>query len=223
MSDIGLPIGGRSPDAGHAVQALIDAVHEYEGSLQLVTLGPLTNIAMALSIAPEIAHKIKRCVIIGGTSDYYGNATPVAEFNVLADPEAAEIVFASDLQKVMVGWDISRKYAAFDDDQAADIRAVGTRKAEIAVDSQKSVREFGKATGMVGFDLPDPIAMAVALSEDTVVDSKMAAVAVVLGDGLACGMTIIDDRGYLGRKESTRVILKADSAHFRKLLKESLQ
>ena len=152
MGDIGLPIGGR------------DAAEQYAGALELVTLGPLTNIALALSLSPGIAEQIKRCVIMGGTSDSHGNITPVSEFNIWADPESAEIVFSSDLNKVMVGWDISRKYAVFSDAEAAQLRAIGTEKAQMAVDSQTVVRQFcAKETGIDGFDLPDPIAMAVAL------------------------------------------------------------
>jgi purine nucleosidase len=224
MGDIGLPIGGRTPNDGHAVNALIDIADQYAGVLELVTLGPLTNIALALSLSPRIAKQVKRCVIMGGTSDSYGNVTPVSEFNVWADPEAAEIVFASDLSKVMVGWDISRKYAVFSDVEAAQLRAIGTEKARIAVDSQIIVRQFcAKETGIDGFDLPDPIAMAVALSDETIVSSKEASVMVDLAKGATRGMTIIDDRNYTERSKTTTILLDADRQHFVQLLKSALE
>lgn len=224
MGDIGLSIGDRNPNEGHAVHALIEAAEKYAGVLELVTLGPLTNIALALSLAPNIAKKIKRCVIMGGTSDGYGNITPVSEFNIWADPESAEIVFASDLNKVMVGWDISRKYAVFSDTEAAQLRALGTEKARIAVDSQVGVRQFcAEETGLDGFDLPDPIAMAVALSGQTIVRSTKASVTVHLDNGPARGMTIIDDRNYIERQKSTTIVLEADRQHFLQLLRSALQ
>jgi purine nucleosidase len=224
MGDIGLPIGGRVPNEGHAVHALINAAEQYDGTLELVTLGPLTNVALALSLDPRIAKQIKRCVIMGGTSDSYGNITPVSEFNIWADPEAAEIVFASELNKVMVGWDISRKYAVFSDTEAAQLRAIGTEKARIAVDSQIIVRQFcGKETGIDGFDLPDPIAMAVALSDQTIVYSKEASVTVNLANGNTRGMTIIDDRNYVGRKKTTTIVLEVDRQYFVQLLKGALE
>ena len=222
--DIGLPIGGRIPNEGHAVHALIDAAEQYAGALELVTLGPLTNIALALSLSPGIAEQIKRCVIMGGTSDSHGNITPVSEFNIWADPESAEIVFSSDLNKVMVGWDISRKYAVFSDAEAAQLRAIGTEKAQMAVDSQTVVRQFcAKETGIDGFDLPDPIAMAVALSDETIVHSTVASVTVDLENGPTRGMTIIDDRNYMDRKKTTTIVLKADRQHFVQLLKSALK
>ena len=121
MGDIGLAIGGRNSDSDHAVNALINAADAYAGELELVTLGPLTNVALALSLAPRIASQIKRCFIMGGTSDNRGNVTPVSEFNMWVDPEAAQIVFSSSLEKVMVGWDISRKYAVLNDDEAKEL------------------------------------------------------------------------------------------------------
>ena len=224
MGDIGLPIGGRIPNKGHAVHALIDAAEQYAGVLELVTLGPLTNIALALSLSPGVAEKIKRCVIMGGTSDSYGNVTPVSEFNIWADPEAAEIVFASDLKKVMVGWDISRKYAVFSDAEAAQLRAIGTEKAQIAVDSQIVVRQFCEnETGIDGFDLPDPIAMAVALSDQTIVRSEEASVTIDLTNGATRGMTIIDDRNYVKRRKTTTIVLEVDRQKFVQLLKSALE
>lgn len=223
MADIGLTLSGRRADAGDAVQAIVDAANAHPGNLELVTLGPLTNIALALKSDPAIAHKIKRCTIMGGTSDSYGNITPVSEFNLWVDPEAADVVFASEMPKTMVGWDISRKYAVISDDEAETLRAIGTDAALIAVDAQATVRRFcAETTGLDGFDLPDPIAMAVALSDKTVKTAKTAAVTVVTDDGPTRGMAIIDDRGFTERAKSTRVIVEADREYFLTLLKRAL-
>lgn len=224
MGDIGLPVHGRSPDAGHAALALIDAARAHQGELELVTLGPLTNIALALSLAPDIATKIRQCVIMGGTSDGFGNITPVAEFNVWADPEAAQIVFASDLPKVMMGWDVSRKYAALSDQEAADVRAIGTEKASVAIDAQCCVKDFcSRTTKVDGFDLPDPIAMAAALDPSVIRASLQAAVSVVPGDGPSRGMTIVDDRSYTDQAHTTTVALEADREIFMDILRDALR
>ena len=89
MGDIGLLLGGRAPAAAHAVQVLIDTIHQFAGDITLVTLGPLTNIAVALRQDPSIAQALSGCIIMGGTGRGHGNVTPVAEYNFWADPEAA--------------------------------------------------------------------------------------------------------------------------------------
>lgn len=224
MADIGLDVRGRTPDAGCGVQAIVDAANAYPGELELVTLGPLTNIALALERDPNIAEKVKQCTIMGGASDGYGNVTPVSEFNIWADPESADAVFASAMPKTMVGWDISRKYAVISDEDAESIRAIGTRAAQVAIDAQATVREFCLGTsGLNGFDFPDPIAMAVALSEQTVLSSKPAAVTIVTNDGPTRGMAIVDDRGFSDRAQSTRVLLEADRNAFLDLLTAALR
>ena len=224
MGDIGLAIGGRNPDSDHAVNALINAADAYAGELELVTLGPLTNVALALSLAPRIASQIKRCFIMGGTSDNRGNVTPVSEFNMWVDPEAAQIVFSSSLEKVMVGWDISRKYAVLNDDEAKELRAIGTEKARIAIDSQRSVRKFcAEETGIDGFDLPDPITMSVVCSDEAIVRAIKASVTISFQDGDERGMTIIDDPNFSDSKKSTLVVLASDRRYFIDQLIRSLK
>ena len=223
MGDIGLDVAGRKPDSGSGVQAIVDAANKYPGELELVTLGPLTNVALALQLDPGIAGKIKQCTIMGATSDGYGNVTPVSEFNIWADPEGAEVVFASEMPKTMVGWDISRKYAVISDEDADAIRAIGTAAARVAIDAQVVVREFCAGTsGVDGFDFPDPIAMAVAISEQTILASKQAAVTIVTNDGPTRGMAIVDDRQFTDRPLSTRVVLEADRDHFLAMLRAAL-
>ena len=95
MGDIGLPLTGRQPESGHAVDVIIETARRHAGRLTLVTLGPLTNLAVALVRAPEIASQIERCVVMGGIGSGHGNVTPVAEYNIWVDPEAAHIVFRS--------------------------------------------------------------------------------------------------------------------------------
>ncbi len=91
----------------HAVDALIQTIRENPG-IEMVTLGPLTNVAMALQREPKLVGLVKRCVVMGGAPCCEGNVTPAAEFNIWVDPEAARIVFRSGLALEMVGWQLSR-------------------------------------------------------------------------------------------------------------------
>jgi len=139
MGDTGLPLHGREADPGHAVDALLKTAERYPGEVTLVALGPLTNVAMALHRDPSFAGKVKECVMMGGASDHLSNITPVAEFNVWVDPEAAKVVFSSGMPLKMVGWDISRKHAVFTPEESAKLRDVGTPLAEFCVDIQRVV------------------------------------------------------------------------------------
>ncbi len=226
MGDVGLPIHDHAPDSTDAAGALIEAANKYAGRLELVTLGPLTNVATALLRAPEIAAKIKSCVIMGGVSDYVGNVTPVSEFNIWADPEAVSILFQSGVPIKMVGWDISRKYAVIDDAESASIRAVGTERARVAIDCQTVLRAFSiKVTHLRGPDLPDPIAMAVALQPAIATQSREFMATVLTGDGPTRGMIMYDQSMEHEKATGTRitVVTEADHDAFVKMLREAVR
>jgi purine nucleosidase len=161
MGDIGLPLRGREPAPGDAVDALERLVRAAPGEYTLVTLGPLTNVAAL--VERGVASLLRDVVVMGGTSDDVGNVAPHAEYNVWADPAAAATVFASGARITMVGWDVSRQYAVFSPADQDELRALGPLGA-FSVDIQKALIEFCRTkTKLDGFDLPDPIAMAVAL------------------------------------------------------------
>jgi purine nucleosidase len=146
MGDIGLPLNGRTPDDGHAVDALLAASHDHAGVLTLVTLGPLTNIARALERDPSLPDRIERTVVMGSVADHIGNVTPVAEYNMWADPHAVEAVLDSGLQLEFVGWDISRHFAVVEAALAAELRDLGTPLAEFCIDINSVVAEFCATT-----------------------------------------------------------------------------
>ena len=161
MGDIGLPLHGREPAPGDAVDALERRVRDAPGQYTLVTLGPLTNVAALHERG--VVRLLRDVVIMGGTSDDVGNVAPHAEYNVWADPAAAAAVFASGARITMVGWDVSRTYAVFTPADQDELRALGPLGA-FSVDIQRTLIEFCRTkTKLDGYDLPDPIAMAVAL------------------------------------------------------------
>jgi purine nucleosidase len=142
MGDIGLPLRGRTPAGGHAVDALLAASHRHAGELELVTLGPLTNLALAVERDPGLADRLARVVVMGAVADHIGNQNPVAEFNMWVDPHAADVVLRAGLPLELVGWDISRTYAVLDERDAAELRAIGTPLAEMCVDIQRVLTQF---------------------------------------------------------------------------------
>jgi len=214
MGDIGLPLTGREPAEGHAVDVLIETIHAFTGQITLVTLGPLTNIATAMVRDPSISKAVKRCVIMGGIGLGYGNIVPAAEYNIWVDPDAAKIVFQSGLPITMVGWDISHKHATFTSEQADELRAVSDLSA-FCVDIQKALREFGISyLKQDGFDLPDPIAMAVALEPDVATVTKHLRVDIETKSELTRGATVVDHLRVSGREPNVDLVLEASRERF---------
>lgn len=223
MGDIGLPLTGREPTPGHAVDVIVETAARLAGELTLVTLGPVTNVALALSRAPEIARQVRRCVVMGGTGSGPGNVTPVAEYNVWTDPEAARIVFGAGLPLTMVGWDISRTSAVIDPDTARRLRDIDTDRARFAVDIQGRVDAFSRSvSGLAGFDLPDPIAMAVAL-EPEIATSVRRRVEVQIGDGPGRGQTIVDHMEIGEDPPNADVVTAVPRERFLALLEAALR
>ena len=222
MGDIGLPLQGRAPAPGHAADALRDVINANAGDITLVTLGPLTNVALALLREPALARRLSHCWIMGGIGSGHGNVTPTAEFNIWVDPEAAKIVFESGMKMTMVGWDISWKYATFDAEQAQEIRGIGSALAEFVVDIQATLTEFSMTeNALPGFDLPDPITMAAAI-DPTIATYKEYRVDVTTGNGLERGITVVDKLGVSKRAPQMRVATSAKRSAFVELLKRSV-
>jgi purine nucleosidase len=222
MGDTGLPLHGRKPYPGHAVDALLETANRYPGEVELVTLGPLTNVAMALHRDPSFAGKVKGCLMMGGASDHLGNMSPVAEFNVWVDPEAAKVVFSSGMPLKMVGLDVSRKHAVFTPQESAKLRGVGTPLAEFCVDIQRVL--LNEWDG--GFELPDPIAMAVALAPEVATRVERRFVAVETGGEWCRGQTVVYHQEITGVGEyepNVEVVEEASRERFLEMLYEAVR
>ena len=224
MGDIGLDVYGRRPAPEHATDVLQETINRYPGEITLVTLGPLTNVALALLRDQSLAGKVSNCVIMGGTGRGHGNVTPVAEYNIWVDPEAAQIVFESGIPITMVGWDVSYTYATLNEAEAARLRALGTPLATFCVDIQAALIKFATETsGLDGFDLPDPIAMAVAIDPSIVTESKRLFVAIETGGSWCRGQTVVDLLGVTGRNPNVDVVVEASRDRFLEMLHEAVR
>lgn len=192
LGDQGYPPPRRSPATKHAVVALVETVRAHPG-LVVVTLGPLTNLALALAQAPDLAEKVGRCVVMGGAACTVGNMTPAAEYNIWCDPEAARLCFRSGLPIEMVGWELSRGEATLNHEDIARCRALGTPLARFAVDCNQTALEANRTLfHEPGVSLPDPVAMAVALDPTIATRKSAHAVDVECEGALTRGMTVVD-------------------------------
>lgn len=107
FGNINHPSSERELDPRSSAQFIVDMAKKYPGEVTLVPIGPLTNIAMALKLEPELPKLIKDIVIMGGAAQVPGNVTPVAEANIWNDPHAADIVFSADWRLKMIGLDVT--------------------------------------------------------------------------------------------------------------------
>ena len=223
LGDIGLPLTGRAPAEGHAVDVLVDTVHRFSGEITLTTLGPLTNVAAALLRQPSLASEVERCVIMGGIGFGHGNIIPAAEYNIWVDPDAAKIVFESGLPIEMVGWDVSHKSATFTAEEAEALRTVSDLAA-FCVDIQRKLRQFGiDYLKQDGFDLPDPIAMAVALEPNVATLVKRLRVDVETKSELTRGATVVDHLHVTGSEPNADIVLEASRERFLEVLYEAVR
>ncbi len=223
MGDIGLPLTGRAPNEGHAVDALLEASNEHAGELTLVTLGPLTNIALAIQRDPSIADRISRVVLMGAAADHIGNVNPVAEFNMWVDPHAVQIVLESGLPLEFVGWDISRRDAVIAPEEANRLRSIGTPRAEFTIDIQRIVAEFcARDTKLAGFDMPDPIAMAYAIDPSIATQTRHLNLVIECTEGPTRGMVVMDLLGLTGRDPNAVVVVHADPSAFIRQLEAAI-
>ena len=221
MGDIGVEPQNKNYEEQDAVDYLIESFNKNPNEITLVTLGPLTNIAKAIQKDPSISTKIEHCYVMGGTSDGSGNVSAAAEYNIWVDPEAAQIVFNSGLAITMVGWDNSYKYAMLKDKEINELKSLKTKYADFCVDIQKTLIELTYASyGFYGFDLPDPITMAIALDNDIILESQQLHVLVDVRDGITRGQTIVDYFNAEQGDQNVRVVTKSDNLGFLNLLKE---
>ncbi len=198
MGEQHYPPARRAAESTDAVAAMSAAVRAHPG-LTLVTLGPLTNVALALRSAPDLVTGIGRCVVMGGAACAVGNVTPAAEFNIWVDPEAAREVFGSALPIEMVGWELCRGQANLLPDEMNRIRALDTPLARFALDCNRTaLRATFEQSRDPGLGLPDPVAMAVALEPAVCTRNSRHLVAVETAGDLTRGMTVVDALGVAG-------------------------
>jgi purine nucleosidase len=192
LGDHSYPAPHQSAENMHAVDAIIAAVEANPG-IVIVTLAPLTNVALALAKKPEIASHVSRCVIMGGAPCCEGNVTPAAEYNIWVDPEAARMVISSGLPIELVGWQLCRGEAILDDRDIARILALDNPVAKFVIECNSHARHALKIqTGEDGICLPDPVAMAIAIDPSIGTAWSEHYVDVGTESELTRGMTVVD-------------------------------
>jgi purine nucleosidase len=207
------------PQKQHAVEAMIDAFRRYPGEITLVTLGPLTNIALALGIAPDLNRKIKACYVMGGAANTVGNITPAAEYNIWIDPEAARLVYHAGLPLVQVGWELCRGDANLLDEDIQYIHNLDTVYGHFTIDCNRQAIQTNQAwLGDPALPLPDPVTMAIALDPSISTRQSKHFVDIETDSELTRGMTVVDERGVTKHEPNVEVVWEIDIPAWKELL-----
>jgi len=192
LSDRGYAPQRREPEKTHAADAIIQTAEANPG-LVIVTIGPLTNLALALDMRPELARNVSRCVIMGGNPCCEGNVTPAAEYNIWCDPEAARVVARSELPIELVGWHLCRGEAVLTPVEIQEVLSFKNPVASFAIEcNATAIAAYHTQTGEHGLSLPDPVAMAVAIDRSIVTSHSEHFWDVEAQSELTRGMTVVD-------------------------------
>jgi len=205
----------------HAVHAIIRILRsEPAGSVTLCPVGPLTNIAMAMRLAPDIVARIKSIVLMGGAIGI-GNITPAAEFNIYVDPHAADVVFRSGVPIVMHGLDVTHK-ALVTPSRLKAIEAVGSEVSRAVVGLLMFYNKFDQAKGEgQGAPLHDPCAIAYVMWPELFA-GRQCHVEIDIQSEASMGRTLVDWRGRGDGKPNALAIEEIDADGFFALLTERL-
>lgn len=198
-----------------SVELMAAVLRESDRPVTLVPTGPLTNIAALLLSHPELKEKISAISMMGGGISH-GNWTPAAEFNILVDPEAADLVFRSGLPITMAGLDVTEQALIFPEDFER-IRAVGNPVALVVADWLEFFYRFHREKGYAGAPVHDAVAVASLIAPELFEYRKMY-VEIETSGNYTCGTTVGDIYQLTGQPANVRVILGLDREAFAQLL-----
>ncbi len=218
IDGVDLPEPTSPPARGHAVDAIIAMLlASGGGEITLCTLGPLTNIAMAMVKEPAIVPRIRELVMMGGGFFEGGNVTPAAEFNIYVDPHAAHVVFTSGVPITMMPLDVTHK-ALTSDVRVQRFRDLGTRSGDNVAGMLDFFDRYDEAKyGTDGAPLHDPCVIAYLLQPD-LFSGKGCHVAIEHRSELTMGMTVVDWWNVTGHEPNATVMGDIDAERFFDLL-----
>lgn len=211
----------RKLEPEHAVNYIVKTLMESDDPITMVTTGPMTNLAMAMRMEPRIIDKIQRIVLMGGAYTN-GNVTPAAEFNIVADADAAYVCFTSGRPITMVGLDVTRKALCYPS-IVERMDKINNRASKLFVDLMRHFCKSQKEVfGWEGGPLHDPITIAY-LIDPTVLTIKPMFSEIDIRSTQSYGRTNCDYFGYLHKDPTADVGIDIDVEKFWNMIEEGLK
>lgn len=202
----------KKAESQHAVNYIIDTLLASDGDITLVPTGPLTNVAMAMRLCPDILPKIREIVLMGGCYQL-GNMTPAAEFNILVDADAAHVVFTSGRKVTMVGLDVTRKVLCLPS-IVERMGKIDNKAGKLFVDLMTFFNKTQKEVfGWDGGPLHDPVTIA-SLLDPTLLTTKECFTQIDIRSEQSYGRTNCDIFNILKRPPNSFVAVDINVARF---------
>lgn len=223
LGDCGIPVSKGSALPEHAAHALVRLANENPGELTLVAIGPLTNLAVALSLDPELPVKFKELFIMGGAIYSKGNVSATAEFNIHTDPEAAHMVFSAWHMLTLLSWETTLAHV-FTRPILERFFNLGTPRAQFFHDTNQKI--LGFINQRLGQDIlfaPDGLAVAAAIEPSIVTRSEKKHVSIELHGSQTRGQTVIDWFGLTQQEPNAEIIHEVDQERFVQLMENGLR
>ena len=219
MSDANFPLPRQKPEAEHGVQAIIRLARQYPGEITIAAIGPLTNVAMAILLEPELPKLLKEVVFMGGYRNFHGTVTPVGTYNIWVDPEAARVVFESGVKLTTIGFDISVESSVMNDADYAKVQAMQTPLSDFFLKINKIRRVYCKEhQQMAGSNHPDTLTMAYVVNPAVSLGMVDRYCEIDVGEGLSRGQMFVDELGMLKKPANVSICTKADETLFKRMM-----
>jgi purine nucleosidase len=234
MSDSGFPKARQRPEKKHAVEAIIECVMANPGEVTILAQAPLTNIATAYQRQPRIAKATRHLWIMGGTDNAIGNTIPAAEFNFYVDPEAAKIVLNAGFRVTLSTWTLAMRSGILRPTDFSAIERMNTPLSRFFLQVNESTLAFmdDRYGGRLSAH-PDSLTCAMMLDERLILEAEECAVDVETKGELTRGYSsvsskILPDHDIADpakplRKANARVVKRADTAKFGRILIKALR
>lgn len=205
-----------------AADVIADVLRNSEEKVTLIPTGPLTNIATFLLTYPELRDKIERISLMGGAADG-GNWTPAAEFNILVDPEAADVVFKSGVPIVMCGLDVTHKAQVYDED-IEKFRGLSNATGKLVAELLDFFAIFHKDErfGFKGAPLHDPCAVAYVI-DPSIIETKKCHVEIETKGEFTLGATVVDYNDISKKEKNADVAFNIDREKFIEMIYDAVK
>lgn len=226
FGDIGYAPAAKQAESEHAAQAMIRLSHAHAGKLVVCMLGPLTNLAVALKLDPTLPQRVGRMVVMGGAVTGQGNTTPMAEFNIGFDPEAAHLVFdafagAGRIVEV-ADWEAVIRHGFLHTEVERWLQAEHPRARFYEAISRKT-REWSAGLRGERWHAADALAMALLVAPEGATVREQRPLRVELTGAETRGATVVDWNRRSGRPDNAEILMAYDQAAFEALIRQALR